>query len=269
MKEIGFSRFIAIWIAYYGLSGLFQLLVVSVISFFHFLLDHKLGVIEDWIFDKGWEIVVLVKIMSFAIVQKFVQLPSASRQPFRDLLIESWRRPSRQIFALCVASFLIILLTSAPLLNADYHASLFKTVISYSGIAVLTLLDVFLLLSLRMHYGFSAWESRFAIFLMSVLFCLCNDAFFPFASGFGIREFFFHLLTLQLALHSRDNWSDAAFFTLLVTAPAVALLGLDPVWGAKFSIFYTSSSSGFASSISIWLIGSLALWWFSKTEQFA
>ncbi len=269
MKNSALSRFVLVVFAYYGLTGLFQLLIVSIISFFHFLLDHKLGVIEDWIFDKGWEIVVIGKVLSFILVQKFVQLPSGSRQPFRDLVIETWKRPSRQIFALCIASFLIFMLTCAPLVNSNYHASIFKMMISYIGITVLVLLDVLLLLSLRFHHGFSPWESRLTIVIMSLVYCLGNDVLFPFAQAFGMREFFLHLVTLQLAVWGRDNWSDAAFFVGLVTAPMAALIGLDPVWGAKFSLFYASSSAGIASSISIWIIASAAIWWHSKTEQFA
>src|SRR5690606_25140720 len=110
--------------------GVFQLVTVSLISFFHFLLDHKLGVIEDWVFDKGWEIVVLVKVCAFVVVQKFVHLPSHSRQPFRDLIIESWKRPSRNLFALCVAAFLVLIFSAEPSTNLHQGANIFKVIIS-------------------------------------------------------------------------------------------------------------------------------------------
>lgn len=267
--SLGLWRFIAILTSYYLLTGLFQLVAVSLISFFHFLLDHKLGVIEDWVFDKGWEIVLLVKISAFYVIQKFVHLPSLSRQPFRDLVLETWKRPSRSLFALSVAAFFVILFYSSPEANLGQGANLFKSIISYISSSVVIILDILLLLSLRFHHGFGIWESRLAIVLMALLFWVGNKALFPFALDFSAREFFLHLTVLQLSLWGRDNWSDPTFFVGLVIAPMVAILGSDPVWGNRFSLLVSDQPSSISVSVGIWLLSSGFLWWHGKTERFA
>lgn len=269
MKVQGIWRFVVVLASYYLLTGLFQLVIVSLISFFHFLLDHKLGVIEDWVFDKGWEIVLLVKISAFYVIQKFVHLPSLSRQPFRDLILETWKRPSRNLFALSVAAFFVILFFSSPEANIEHGANVFKSIMSYISSSIVILLDVLLLLSLRFHHGFGSWESRFAIILMAGLYSVGNNALFPFALDFGAREFFLHLTVLQLSLWGRDNWSDPAFFIGLVIAPMIAVLGFDPVWGSRFSLFASNQTADVSVAAGIWLLTSGFLWWRIKTEQIA
>jgi len=269
VKIQGFWRFVVVLASYYLLTGLFQLVTVSLISFFHFLLDHKLGVIEDWVFDKGWEIVLLVKLSAFFVIQKFVHLPSLSRQPFRDLIVETWKRPTRNLFALSVAAFFVILFFSSPEANIEQGANVFKSIISYISSSVVILLDVLLLLSLRFHHGFGSWENRFAIILMATLFWVGNKTLFPFAVDFGPREFFLHLTVLQLSLWGRDNWSDPAFFVGLVIAPMIAVLGFDPVWGGRFSLFISDQSINVSASAGIWLLATGFLWWRVKTEQIA
>lgn len=271
MKSQGFSRFLSTITGYYILAAIFQLVIVSLISFFHFLLDHKLGVIEDWVFDKGWEIVVLVKVFSFFVIQKFVHLPSVSRQPFRDFIIETWKKPSRNLFALCVAGFLISLFTASPVTNLHQGTNVFKALISYMGISILILLDVLMLLSLRFHHGFGIWETRFTIFIMAMLFWLANKALFPFAVGFGVRDFFLHLAVLQLALWGKDNWSDPAFFVGFIIAPMAALIGIDPVWGDRYSVLTNTGVTGLAVSAAagLWMLSTLFVWWRVKADQIA
>lgn len=267
MKLNGFWRLIIAMCAFYALTALFQLVTVSLISFFHFLLDHKLGVIEDWVFDKGWEIVVLVKLCAFFVVQKFIHLSSNSRQPFRDMVLESWKRPSRSLFALCVASFLIIIFVSSPTGNVQQEANIFKALISYISVSTVILIDVFLLLSLRFHFGFSLNENRISLVFVALLFWLGNRVLFPFAQGFEARDFFLHLTVLQLTLWQRDNWSDPAFFIALVVAPTVALLGFDPVWGIRFSLFVPSVGANVSFAAGIWMLATGFLWWRAKIEQ--
>ena len=270
MKRLGFSQFLGSVTAYYLLSGLFQLVIVSLISFFHFLLDHKLGVIEDWVFDKGWEIVVLVKVLSFLVIQKFVHLPSLSRQPFRDMVIETWKIPSRNLFALCIAGFLISIFSAVPITNFHQGANIFKAVISYTSISILFLLDVLMIISIRYHNGFGIWGNRFAILILALLFWFANKVLFPFAVGFGAREFFLHLAVLQLAMWGRDNWADPVFFIAFIIAPMAALIGLDPVWGDRFSMFTSSSHVDTSVSVAcaLWILSLGFIWWRTKTERF-
>ena len=249
---------------------MFQLVIVSLISFFHFLLDHKLGVIEDWVFDKGWEIVVLVKVLSFIVIQKFVHLPSLSRQPFRDMIIESWKSPSRNLFALCIAGFIISIFSAVPVTNFHQGTNIFKALISFSGISVLFLLDVLMIISIRYHTGFGSWGNRFAVVFMAALFWGGNKILFPFAIDFGAREFFLHMSVLQLAMWGRDNWADPAFFIGFIIAPMAALIGLDPVWGNRFSMFTASNEIDLSVSVplGLWVLTTGFIWWRTKAERF-
>ncbi len=270
MKKYAFSQFVGTIVAYYVLAGMFQLVIVSLISFFHFLLDHKLGVIEDWVFDKGWEIVVLVKVLSFIVIQKFVHLPSLSRQPFRDMIIESWKSPSRNLFALCIAGFIISIFSAVPVTNFHQGTNIFKALISFSGISVLFLLDVLMIISIRYHTGFGSWGNRFAVVFMAALFWGGNKILFPFAIDFGAREFFLHMSVLQLAMWGRDNWADPAFFIGFIIAPMAALIGLDPVWGNRFSMFTASNEIDLSVSVplGLWVLTTGFIWWRTKAERF-
>ena len=54
-------------LVYYASYWLLILIVhhilISTVAFFHFQLDHRLGTIEEWIFAKGWEIILVSKVI--------------------------------------------------------------------------------------------------------------------------------------------------------------------------------------------------------------
>ncbi len=75
------------YVAALVLMWFFHLILVSVVSFVHFQLDHSLGIIENWIFDQGWEIVTIAKLLATFVIFKFIIIRTDTRKPLHDLII--------------------------------------------------------------------------------------------------------------------------------------------------------------------------------------
>ena len=84
------------------------LIIVSILAYFHFLLDHSLSVIEDWIFDHGWEIVIASKLLSLFIIVNFLNVQTDERAPLRKYLLDFKRNTPREIFVIIMFLFVLM-----------------------------------------------------------------------------------------------------------------------------------------------------------------
>jgi uncharacterized membrane protein len=94
-----------------------HIIELSLVSFFHFLLDHRLAVIEGWVFDKAWEMILIAKVLPILFLLKFVYLKSQSRHPLRDQFFSGINIPSYEIWVMIVVSLILTALFTKPTLN--------------------------------------------------------------------------------------------------------------------------------------------------------
>ena len=62
MQKIGLY-----YLGYCGSLILIQISLVSIVAFFHFLLDHDMAVVENWLTRNAWEMLCFSKITALII----------------------------------------------------------------------------------------------------------------------------------------------------------------------------------------------------------
>jgi hypothetical protein len=72
--SLGARKILLYYFGYSILFLIFHLATISLVSFFHFLLDHDMSVIENWLYRNAWEMILLSKALAGFIIIKALQL---------------------------------------------------------------------------------------------------------------------------------------------------------------------------------------------------
>lgn len=94
-KNFIFKQF-QFFLSYIVVFLLIYLFTVSIVIFFHFLLDHSLGIIEGWIFYRGWRIIIFSKIVTFYIVTVFLTVNTNIN--LKQLIKDRLKRVSSEVY---------------------------------------------------------------------------------------------------------------------------------------------------------------------------
>lgn len=214
---------------------------LSIVSFFHFLLGHRLAVIESWVFDKAWEMIILAKIIPLIFLLKFVYLKSESRHPLRSQFLSGVRIPGHETWVSVVVGLILVALFARPILNPSMTQwNGLKTFINSISLFIFFMCDVFFVDSLERMYPITARLKILRNLIYSLISFFIVKAVFLHALNitpfFGITLFF--ILTLHLY---KKNWLETGFYLFFFLVPAITLLGLDFIWKETFSIFITKN----------------------------
>lgn len=215
----------------------FYIVELSVVSFFHFLLDHRLAVIESWVFDKAWEMIIVAKVLPLLFLLKFIYLKSVSRHPFRDQFISGVKTPQYEIWVAIVASLILTVLFTRPMPNPEMTQwDGFKSFVSCFSLFLFFMSDLFFIDALDRMYPLGTKLKTLRNFIYSVVSFYILQLIFLHAQNmspfFGMTLFF--VLTLH---HYKKNWIETGVYLFFFLVPALSLLGLDFIWGESFSIF--------------------------------
>ena len=97
-------------IKYYGVFQLiFVILVVllsSIGAFFHFLLDHEISIVESWLHNNQWEILIISKSLSLYLINRWFRVRLYEPKSFRELVRELFHWPDPK--AIVVSIFMVI-----------------------------------------------------------------------------------------------------------------------------------------------------------------
>ena len=74
---------------YYSVFQLIFVLLVILLSsigaFFHFLLDHEISIVESWLHNNQWEILIVSKIFSLFLLNRWFEMRLYELKSFRSL----------------------------------------------------------------------------------------------------------------------------------------------------------------------------------------
>ena len=221
--------------SYFAITWAVFLVISSTITFFHLQLNHTLTVVENWIFDQGWEITSLVKIISFFIAMKFVAIRSTSRRPLRDFFIQFFNRPNKRLFALILFNVFFAILFFKPTSADRVTYEISKIFYSYLGSFVYIFLDVVYVLFLHAIYPIKNSHRNVLALLFVMISYYLNQEAFTHSKEMSLSLVFYTLLVLMVSFWNRVNWSNAAIFLSLFVCPLVTFLGVDFILGYEFS----------------------------------
>lgn len=93
-------KIIASYTLFAILYCLIHLILTSVFSFFHFLLDHDLATVNNWLSLNSWEIISFSKLSAVLVMVKLFQFNSYGDNYFWASIGEYFKSPSKKIFVI-------------------------------------------------------------------------------------------------------------------------------------------------------------------------
>lgn len=233
---------------------LIHLLLVSIFSFFHFLLDHEMGTIESWISRNSWELISFAKGSSFFLVYKLTKLNDYKEKKFWDYFKELLQRPSKKsiilvLFILGIFYALIVQYGGGIKSNQFLDDVLFS---SFFGSLCFFGIDVICLIYLYQFFGHKPESYWVYTFYNLILFILASKIVLPYMTKYLIL-LVVHFLTLSYLSH-QYKLSDILVYLVLIVAPMSSFFGLDLVWDNSFAIVNYNEKIPVIGILSIWLV---------------
>lgn len=223
---------------FYIIMWAFHLLVISVISYFHFSLSHNIGTIADWIVDRGWQVIIFTKIFIFYFTLQFIKLRSKKYSVVRGMFRNSVQWPRHEMIVVFIFLLLALISLGDVVYNKSFIFDLIRPLVSGIGTAVFFGTDLIFLLILDAFNPIrSVEERRLKVYLFPFLFYIFTRSTFIYEQTISLKLYAYFYFILYLAYWHRRNWTLPGLFLLGFLIPAFAFLGLDPIWGRSFSLF--------------------------------
>ncbi len=250
---------------FYFVLWMVHLVLISLISYFHLLLNHNIRTIGDWIGDRGWFLIIISKAMIFYLALQFIRLKSKKINLVRSYFRNSIQLPRKEVIVALI--FLIIGLMGLGKMGVN-HTLLFeipRMVLSAVGTFVFFAVDYSLLIILEIFFPLhTKAESNKKLFLFPLIFYYFTYATFIYEQSVSLKLYAYFFLLLYLGEWRRRNWTLPMLFLLAFLVPSYTLLGLDPVWNSNYTILSMEKS---ISSFSIFVLIGFAVYYLHHTQK--
>ena len=231
---------------------------ISLVSFFHFLLDHDMAVIENWLYRNAWEMIVFSKTLSAFIIIKALKLNNYFiNSLFSILKMDIWK-PTRKVLVfvlfISVLFYALIMQFSGELINNTKEAEF--TYISYFGSVLFYFIDFLVINVLIRNFKVTQKRKVFALILtLTIFFLFFTKATLPYIDKYFIFLVLHYLTLLLFLFKERKNIMNPLLYSLIIIGPFSSLYGLDIVWDNAHSIYSYKESLPLAGICGVWLIG--------------
>lgn len=243
------------YLIYYNLYGfiffLLNLCVVSVVASFHFMLEHKIGSVEDWIFRHSWELILVGKLLAFVTTVRIVNYLFHAGNPLIDYFRQPNQRLKGEVITIIGFLFLVISFNGQIQFSRTLNENINHQILSFWGTFFYYFLDFLLLAYLRFLYpleGKRYQEVAYAT-LFPVIFYFYSIISTDYDRKLSHLIFFNMLLAMQIYIHFSLSWVNVALFFFAFVAPLSSVLGLDLIWGNRYSPFILNKSFSLAPAM--------------------
>jgi hypothetical protein len=246
-------------IKYYGSYQLLYVMVFIILSsigaFFHFLLDHEISIVESWIHNNHWEILLLAKLISLFLLNRWFKVKLYQLKSIRRLIRElvHWPEPRALVVSFfAVVSYIALSGVSYSGQNIGYwyyHFASFFGLFLYFGLEFIVIAYLDDVLNQKSHPS-PGWLG----FFYTIFFVMAFRLSVPDYYGLLPYVIFCFSSLMYLSGKSLKSWSNVVCFLLLFVAPMGSFFGMDPVWGDDFSPFGVKSKLTPAFLAVIWMI---------------
>jgi hypothetical protein len=256
--EVDIRKILSYYLGYNLIFLIGYIAFISMISFFHFLLEHDMAVIENWIFRNAWEVIVFSKLLASFIIIKALKLNNYFTISLWQTIKEEHWKPSRYavIFILFI-SFLfyaLIMQFSGELINNAKDTDFAH--ISFLGSAFFYFMDFFIINLLLKYIPISNQRKLFVLLAICLVFFLFfTKATLPYINKYYIF-LILHFVTLLIFLAKEPkNLLNPILYALIVIGPFSSFYGLDLVWDNAHSIYSYKETLPNIGILGLWLIG--------------
>lgn len=257
-----FSRNMRLILLYYLgynlLLVLIQLAVVSLMAFFHFLLDHDMGVIESWLNKNAWEILTFSKSFGFILMIKAIRLNLYNLPSYKKILKKKSFIPNLQILVVIV--FLNIM--SGALVNSYSVGLTFNSDVpyiyvltSYVGTSIFYLLDFLFIFYLFENVSIVKKRNKtILMLLMGLMFLTVTNILQPYSKPNQLIILINFLSLLIVYLKDSDNFVNPIVICLGCVSIFTILYGHDLVWKDQFAIIKYDKTMPVWAPILSWVL---------------
>jgi hypothetical protein len=212
-------------------------LLISTVVFFHFLLDHRINVIEDWIYNNAWSLIPTTTIIGSGIFFKFylVKFDAPQNYMLRFLNLEELF-PKQTLASLVLFLIGLVWFSSDIYVNTDFRLIRYLTGLIGSFLfflGIIFALQIFKSVNKVQLVSSQLINTVVSFILLSVSFVIL----FPFTatSYFFLGSSFLILLAMVMTSTSFTRLFYLEIFLLVSFIPHS--FGLDFIWGKAFSPF--------------------------------
>ncbi|MBA2404129.1 MAG: hypothetical protein H0V66_05110 [Bdellovibrionales bacterium] len=246
-------------VKYYAVFQLIFVILVIILSsigaFFHFLLDHEISIVESWLHNNHWEILIVSKLASLFLLNRWFTVRLYQLKSFRELVQElvSWPDPKAIVISVfMVMSYITMGRTNYVGQNIGYW---YFQIASFLGLFVFFGIEFIVIAYLEDILNHKVHPPRFYLGLCyTIIFAAAFRMSVPDYYGLMPYVVLCYSSLIYLSGKSFKSWSNVVCFLLLFVAPMGSLFGLDPVWGDDFSPFRVDKKLNMAFLAVIWVI---------------
>ena len=229
--------------------------LISTVSFFHFLLDHEMSVIEAWISRSSWEILATAKFMAAALSLYTINLNNYQLKDTRMLLKTARFAPSPKavaisVFIICFFAALAFQFEGQFSVNSQSE----RFGASFMGSCAFYLFDLFVIFSLVQNFGLQ--KKRHLFMLGAALpsaFLVSSKMALPYIDHRSLFLFLNFLSLAALLIKERNNLGNILIYSIIVIGPLACVFGADLTWKDDFSFFLYPEKTPTIGVIAVWL----------------
>ena len=236
IKDLKINIFLKLG-AFYLFAWAIHIVLVSIVSFFHFRLDHRLMVIENWIYDFSWLAFFISKTIAIFLYLKYFSSERVEGRFVKNILT-SFSRLDGIFYLIPLVSmiFLMFFIQPEQKLNSNFEIS--RSIFHAISILFIFGVDLVFLKTINTFKDGINWIEVLVCSFMSLLFFklsmpYSNMELFFFNINFIIFTFFYFSKELSFPMS----------FVAFVVVPLYTLLGFDPIWGGDYSFFTSELTS--------------------------
>ncbi len=230
-------------------------ILTSVGAFFHFLLNHEISIVESWLHNNHWEILILAKMIALFLINRWFQMRLYQLKSIRQLIQElvKWPEPKAAVVSFfMIVSYLSLAGTHYAGQNLGYwyyHLTSFIGLFCYFGIEFIVIAYLDDILNDKEQPSL-LWLGLTYTALFSTAFRACVPDYYQLLA----YVIFCFSTLMYLSGKSFRNWSNVVCFLIVFLAPMGSLFGMDPVWGDDFSPFTVKSKLALPFLAVIWML---------------
>lgn len=257
-------------VKYYAVFQLIFVVLVVILSsigaFFHFLLDHEISIVESWLHNNHWEILIVSKIFSLFLLNWWFKVRLYQLKSFKELVQELVSWPDSK--AIVTSVFMVVsYITIGKVVYVGQNIGYwYFQIASFFGLIVFFGIEFILIAYLEDILNQKVHPPRLYL-------GLCYTLIFAVAFGMSVPDYYglmpyivlCYSSLIYLSGKSFKSWSNVVCFLILFVAPMGSLFGLDPVWGDDFSPFRVDKKLNLAFLAVIWMI---SFFYYRYRDQF-
>jgi len=231
----GLGKHLVVYCQFLLFTWLVHLITISVITFFHFVLDHKIPVIENWILDRGWTILIFVKGIGFFVATEILFTWSKERSPLRQLLMNRIFWWGRDHWIMVIGMLLLFISWGQPLFRSGIEFDLFKILLAFIGNGVNYLGDIVLIVALDQIFPMKRREHVTRLLLFPILFYFASASTFSYADKMDASLMINFLFMLVIYELSDGSLAGVLGMIVIFLIPLAIIFGVDPMWSSQYS----------------------------------